>query len=195
MQGFLPRLKEHILNRFEPKSAESPGERPACPDQHNSIFFKCNRIYHHNLAKFNYTAYDVRRAQDVVNPKTPHCNIMLLQDDDSHGGHYRHAKVIGIHHVNVVRATNIYESHRIEFLFVHWYESVQTHAWSTCTLGRVHFQPLENENAFGFVDPSVVLRACHIIPAFSRGQRNPGECGISTLAGDKHDWHEYYVNR
>jgi hypothetical protein len=72
---------------------------------------------------------------------------------------------------------------------------VQDHTWDTCTLGRVHFRPLADQNAFGFVDPGVVLRACHIIPAFSRHQRNPGECGISPLAGDKHDWPEYYVNR
>jgi hypothetical protein len=122
---------------------------------------------------------------------------MLLKhpNDDEHGGEYRYAKVIGIHHVNVVRLANVYESRRIEFLFVRWYESVQDHAWDACTLGRVHFRPLINENAFGFVDPGVVLRACHIVPAFSRRQRNPGECGVSPLAGDKNDWHEYYVNR
>ncbi|KAG2345692.1 hypothetical protein BDR05DRAFT_974997 [Suillus weaverae] len=156
--------------------------------------FKHNQIYHHNIARFNYTTYNVQRAQDVVNPRTPHCNIMLLQDDDSQGGHYRYAKVIGIHHINVVRAANVYESHRIEFLFVHWYEPVQTHTWSTCTLGRVHFWPLESQDAFSFVDPTNVLRACHIIPAFSQGQHNPDECGISTLAGDKHNWHKYYIN-
>ncbi|KAG1748520.1 hypothetical protein EDD22DRAFT_958151 [Suillus occidentalis] len=49
-------------------------------------------------------------------------------------------------------------------------------------------------NAFGFVDPAIVLRACHIIPAFSRGQQNPNECGLSPLAGDKNDWYEYYIN-
>jgi hypothetical protein len=89
---------------------------------------------------------------------------------------------------------SIYESHRVEFLFVRWYESVQNHSWDAHTLGRVKFLPLESQNAFGFVDPGVVLRACHIIPAFSRGQRNPND-GISPLAGDKNDWHEYYINR
>ncbi|KAG1721499.1 uncharacterized protein EDB91DRAFT_1088421 [Suillus paluster] len=54
--------------------------------------------------------------------------------------------------------------------------------------------PLANRHAFGFVDPAVVLRACHIILAFLQGQCNPSECGISTVAGDEHDWHEYYVN-
>lgn len=119
----------------------------------------------------------------------------MLLANRSDDGHYLYAKVIGIHHVNIVRVANVYESHQFEFLLVRWYESVQIHAWDSHTLGRVRFRPLAHQNAFGFVDPGMVLRACHIIPAFSQGQRNPGESGISPLAGDKHDWHEYYVNR
>ncbi|KAG2031596.1 hypothetical protein BDR03DRAFT_875686, partial [Suillus americanus] len=106
-----------------------------------------------------------------------------------------YTKVISIHHVNVVCTANMYESCHIEFLLVRWYESVQSHTWDTHTLGCIHFRPLENQNAFGFMDPRVILRACHIIPAFARGQRNPGECGISPLAGDKLNWCEYYINR
>ncbi|KIK34655.1 hypothetical protein CY34DRAFT_97579 [Suillus luteus UH-Slu-Lm8-n1] len=193
MQNFLPGLKDHILDRLELETTQSPAERSAHPDQHNSILFKRNRIYHHNLARFNYTTYDVRRAQDVINPRTQHCNIMLLADC-SDDGHYLYAKVIGIHHVNIVCVANVYESHRFEFLFVRWYELVQIHSWDSHTLGRVRFRPLAHKDAFGFVDPGMVLRACHIILAFSQGQRNPGECGISPLVGDKHDWHEYCVN-
>src|ERR1700728_4093607 len=44
----------------------------------DSVFFKNDRIYCHKLARFNYTTYDVRRAQDVINPMTSHCNILLL---------------------------------------------------------------------------------------------------------------------
>lgn len=97
-------MKEHILSRLEPEIAESPAEILAGSDQHNSILFKRNRLYHHNLVRFNYTTYDVCRAQDVVNPRTAHCNIMLLKncDDDGHSGKYCYAKVIGIHHANVV---------------------------------------------------------------------------------------------
>jgi hypothetical protein len=187
-------LKDYILDCLKPEEIS-----PRFELERDSIFFKRNRIYHHNLARFNYTTYDVRRDQDVINPRTPHCNIMLLQGHDDHGdddlkGNYRYAKVIGIHHVNVVHVGNVYESRRIEFLFVRWYEHVQKHAWETRTLGRIRFMPLANPDAFGFVDPAVVLRACHIIPAFARGQRNPSERGLSPLAGDKHDWQEYYVN-
>ncbi|KAG1869339.1 hypothetical protein DFJ58DRAFT_653521, partial [Suillus subalutaceus] len=134
------------------------------------------------------------RAQDVINPKTPHCNVMLLQHGDGHDDKYCHARVLGIHHINVIHSGNMYESCRIDFLFVWWYELTQSHAWETHALGRVHFLPLSNPNAFGFMDPGAALRACHIILAFSHGWRNLN-CGISPLSGDKHDWLEYYINR
>ncbi|KAG1881540.1 hypothetical protein C8R48DRAFT_587375 [Suillus tomentosus] len=194
IKDFLPQLKEHIVCRLRSEIAEPPMESP--PEQHN-ILFRRNQIYHHNLARFNYTTYDVRRAQDVVNPRTPHCNIMLLKHDRIDGereDNYLYAKVIGIHHVNVVLSANMHESRRIEFLLVRWYESVQSHTWDTGGLGRVHFRPLQSPMAFGFIDPGVVLRGCHVIPAFSRDQHNPGERGISPLAGDRYDWHEYYIN-
>ncbi|KAG2059281.1 hypothetical protein BDR06DRAFT_979903 [Suillus hirtellus] len=132
--------------------------------------------------------------EHVINPRTPHCNVMLLQHGDGDDGDYRYAKVLGVHHVNVVCAENVYEARQVEFLFVQWYESVQSHTWEMHALGHVHFLPLENPNAFGFVNPGDVLRACHIIPAFSQGQHNP-DVGISPLGGDKHDWKEYYINR
>ncbi|KAG2740831.1 hypothetical protein P692DRAFT_20689050, partial [Suillus brevipes Sb2] len=97
MKDFLPRLKDHILDRLEPGHTSAHLDR-----ERDSILFKRNRLYHHNLAKFNYTTYDVRRAQDTV--------------------------------------------------------------------------------------------ACHIIPTFSRGQRSPDGNGLSPLAKDKDDWHEYYIN-
>ncbi|KAG2129681.1 uncharacterized protein EDB93DRAFT_1095336, partial [Suillus bovinus] len=81
-----------------------------------------------------------------------------------------------------------------EFLFVRWYESVQDHAWEMHTLCHICFLPLVNSDVFGSVDPGAVLKACHIIPAFSQGQCNSND-GISLIAGDKHDWQEYYINR
>ncbi|KAG1763201.1 hypothetical protein EV702DRAFT_983023 [Suillus placidus] len=165
-QDFLPQLKDYILDCLELL------EKSACvTNERDSILFKHNRIYHHNIVRFNYTTYDVRRDQDVINLKTPHCNIMLLKHhDDDHDGKFRYAKVLGIHHVNVVCAGNVYESRQLEFLYVWWYEPSASSAdllYPQCTLCRVHFVPLANQNAFDFIDPGVVLWSCHIIPAFS----------------------------
>ena len=55
--------------------------------------------------RLNYTMYDVRWAQDIVNLSTSHCNIMLLADHadgmDGLSQHpYIYTHVLGIFHVN-----------------------------------------------------------------------------------------------
>jgi hypothetical protein len=59
--------------------------------EHDFIFLQNDRIYRHKLARFNYTTYDVRRAQDVTNPDTSHCDIMMLAkrnaENDSESDH------------------------------------------------------------------------------------------------------------
>jgi len=50
--------------------------------EHDGIHFKSNHMYKHNIIRINYTSYDVRRAQDVINPKTNHQNVMILSPQD-----------------------------------------------------------------------------------------------------------------
>ncbi|KAG1775826.1 hypothetical protein EV702DRAFT_972611, partial [Suillus placidus] len=47
---------------------------------------------------------------------------------------------------------------------------------------------------FGFVDPSDILRGCHIIPQFSQGLWHLDGKGVSNCAQDKLDWRCYYIN-
>lgn len=171
-------------------------------------------MYSHRIVRFNYTTYDVRRAQDVVNPGTPHCNIMLLKthtddspDDpepepeeaqDTHP--FLYARVIGIYHVNVIYTgpgmVN-YNPTRFDFLWVRWYTHVPS-SRSPYRLDQLKFPPMSGqlEDAFGFVDPADVLRSCHIIPAFCHGPcREDGEEGISEWARDSEDAKAYYVGR
>jgi hypothetical protein len=73
-----------------------------------SIFFKHDRIYTHNIARVNYTTYDVRRAQDVFNPATSHCNMTVLAgmldvgQDPNIVYPFGYAQVLGIYHANIV---------------------------------------------------------------------------------------------
>ena len=170
------------------------------------VYIAADHLYKHNLMHINYTTYDVRRAQDIVNPSTFHCNIMLLADHapsnavSSHSRHpYIYARVLGIFHVN---ATYVgpgmadYHSRRIDVLWARWYQHLEESAgWDTATLDRVCFPPMADEHAFGFIDPDDVLRGCHIVPQFSRGLRYPDGAGISRCAQDASDWHFYYVKR
>ncbi|KAG2081537.1 uncharacterized protein F5147DRAFT_749117 [Suillus discolor] len=60
-------------------------------------------MYHHNIIRVNYTTYNVYRTQDVINPCTSHCNIMVLHpnnDMEPQDHRFSYGKVLGIYHVN-----------------------------------------------------------------------------------------------
>lgn len=207
-QNFLPKLKRHLLPRVltalqsqtsSSQSSDPVGDQSAYDP--NTVLFKHDRMYQHNLARFNYTSYDVRRSEDVVNASTPHHNIMVLSDEsDSTTSHpFKYAQVLGIYHTNVVYVGPgmvDYQPRRMEFLWVRWYESTGMRAgWRNHRLDRIRFPPMSTDDAFGFVDPTDVLRACHIIPAFAKGRLHVDGVGLSWCTQDSSDWVEYYVNR
>ncbi|KIM53916.1 hypothetical protein SCLCIDRAFT_57625, partial [Scleroderma citrinum Foug A] len=54
-----------------------------------------------------------------------------------------------------------------------------------------------SSDAFGFLDPSLVLHACHLIPAFAKGRTDsllPCSPSVVRENGDLDDWTAYYVN-
>lgn len=86
----------------------------------------------------------------------------------------------------------------MEFLWVCWF--CMNPEWSrgpsTLCLNWVGYIPEHDESgAFGFVDPSHVLRACHLILAFNLGKTNT-LLSYSTMR-DFHngDWTNYYIMR
>jgi hypothetical protein len=94
-------------------------------------------------------------------------------------------------------ATIPFPDQRLDFLWVRWYEVDDSGAsgWGAKHLDRVHFPPLDDEHAFGFVNPEDVLRGCHIIPNFAKGKRHADGVDISRCAGNSSDYHSYYVGR
>jgi hypothetical protein len=63
-------------------------------------------------------------------------------------------------------------------------------------LPKVGFVP-DSPTAFGFLDPSLVLRACHLIPAFADGRTDDLLRHGPTAArpcGEVNDWTAFYVN-
>ncbi|KAF8956820.1 hypothetical protein BDZ97DRAFT_1763402 [Flammula alnicola] len=115
-KNFTKHLQEHLLPRIHTRleiMEEIVGSlaTSAVKGAQNSVLIKDNRIYEHKLARFYHTTYVVRRSEDVINPRTSHCNIMLLSDLkpgdasclDSTATHpYLYGRVIGIYHVNAV---------------------------------------------------------------------------------------------
>jgi hypothetical protein len=200
VQDFLPKLKRHLLNRIL-LTLDIEDQTNCSP---TSVLIKHDRLYSHNIMRINYTTYDVRRRQDTVSPSTSHCNVMVLANRDDHQGlnfhPFRYARVLGIYHANVVYVgpgMTGYEPRRMEFLWVRWYhlEPTNSTGWSAHKLDRIRFPPIAEDDSFGFIDPSDVLRSCHIIPAFACKKVHEDNKGLSRCARDLLDWVSYYVNR
>jgi hypothetical protein len=149
-------------------------------------------MYKHEVLRINYTTYDLRRAQDSINMRT-HPYIMTLghedEEDDTKWHPYWYAKVLGIFHVNV-RLFGRMETERIEFLWVHWFGRDPDHkgGFDTRRLHRIGLTDSEDSSSYGFLSPSDVLRAVHLIPAFSPNLKN------QEADDDDTDLEFYYVS-
>jgi hypothetical protein len=208
-QNFTSKLKRHLHLRIlasVSKSGQSQlprdgsGANADAEFDPNTIVFRQDRMYRHNITRINYTTYDVQRSQDVINPSTSHCNIMVLASGDSPSDHkFGYARVLGIYHANVVYTGHgmiNFEPRRMEFLWVRWYKGVElSNDWGSRKLDSIHFPAITDDSSFGFVDPCDVLRGCHIIPSFARGQVHENDKGLSRCARDTSDWKKYWVNR
>lgn len=103
---------------------------PEACDADAVLVFKHDRLYKHCIMRLNYTSYDVRRSQDVVNPHSSQCNIVVLcnsDDDASHTPPFCYGRIIGTYHVNTIyvgAGKPNYASHQMEFLWVRWYDEV-----------------------------------------------------------------------
>ena len=155
-----------------------------------------NRIYRHKVLRVNYTTYNTRRAQDSLNPRT-HSDIMVLSRDDEHP--YWYARIIGIFHAIVVHKgpkSKSPEPKMMEFLFVRWFsiDCDNVGGWRAQKLHQIGF--VEGETAFGFIDPTDVIRAIHLIPRFSQGRtKDLLDHSIARSALEKdEDWVRYYIN-
>jgi len=109
-------------------------------------------------------------------------------------------RVLGVYRANVVYTgpgMHDYGARRLEFLWVRWYQVVDPDisGWSSSRLDSVRFPPMNEEDAFGFVDPKDALRTCHIIPNFAKGKRYADGAGVSRCAKDAGDYCQYYIGR
>ena len=144
------------------------------------LFISNDRIYKHNRMHINYTTYDLRREQDIINPNTDRSNIMCLRHRDSDEGpmqaedRFVYGRVLGIYHVNVIYGgPGSFDllPRRLDFLWVRWYDRVGNSGSAIkLELERLRFAPISDPAAFVFLDPDSVLRASHIIPRFSEGR-------------------------
>jgi hypothetical protein len=168
-QGFIPRLKDHLLARLR-NLAYDRDEHEFSDADRALVLFTDNKIYHHSILRVNYTTYDLRREQDTINPRT-RANIMVLSHEDEKIHPYWYARVIGIFHVNVEYRQDDTRTYscptRMDFLFVRWFQRDGSAAgWAAKRLQRLEFFDEDSPDAYGFLDPDSVIRGVHLIPSF-----------------------------
>lgn len=172
------------------------------PAQRNSVHIINNRIYRHKVLRVNYTTYDLRRAQDSLNPRTQADVMVLAHEDESENPHpYWYAQIIGVFHVMVRHTGPESQSsvpQRMDLLWVHWLGRDMTYpsGWAAKRLPCVGFLNDDNPSAFGFIDPRHVIHGVHLIPAFAYGcsQLIPST-SVGRLMEDRaYDWNYFYVN-
>ncbi|KAG1808227.1 uncharacterized protein BJ212DRAFT_1485167 [Suillus subaureus] len=119
--------------------------------------------------QINYTIYDVHRDQDTLKPGYGGVVMTLSREHDGDTHPFWYAQVLGAFTIQVLHVGPDVHNHSpqsMEFLWVRWFGVVPCYHWSIREghLPKVGFIP-DSPSAFGFLDPSVVLRACHLIPA------------------------------
>ena len=107
-----------------------------------------------------------------VNPHT-HPDIMVLSHEDNPQAHpYWYTQVLGIFHLRVLHLDPSAMNHLVqhmEVLWVWWFGLVSGHQFraKVAWLPKIRFVPDTDPQAFGFLDPSLVIHGCYPIPAFS----------------------------
>jgi len=137
-----------------------------------------------------------------MNPRT-HCNVMVVSQETGPNAHpYWYARVLGVFHAQVMHigpeAQNRSIQH-MEFLWVRWFGVEPSYRWGfkAACLPKIGFVPDADSSAFGFLDPSLVIRGCHLVPSFADGCTaellHTSTPTAVRLPEDIDDWAKYYV--
>ena len=139
----------------------------------------------------------MRRDQDSINPRT-HADIMVLAPEDHHDSHpFLYARVCGIFHAYVQYGQGQAYT-KMEFLWVRWFERDVSFpcGFEARRLPMIKFMHAKREGAFGFLDPALVIRGSHIIPAFEWDTTTDlmGPSRMRRPADGDEDWAYHIVN-
>ncbi|RPD56887.1 hypothetical protein L227DRAFT_587910 [Lentinus tigrinus ALCF2SS1-6] len=195
-ERFVYKVKAHIYERLT-------GQEPQTRDHVVQVRIRSDALHLHKRVRLNYTTYDMRRAQDSINPTT-HSDVMMLAPPDEASIHpYVYARVLSVFHVKAYIAgyggSADSEEQLLHILWVRWFELDNTApgGFSTHRLHRLRFAHVD-EDAFGFISPSRLLRGAHLIPAFAHGRSDSTLPGSSIARRDSdgeedQDWNYHYV--
>ncbi|KAG1809307.1 uncharacterized protein BJ212DRAFT_1279578, partial [Suillus subaureus] len=151
--------------------------------------------------QINYTTYDIRHNQDTLTPGCG-CTVMMLSREQGTNPHpFWYAQVLGAFCIQILHIgpeARDCSLQLMEFLWVWWLGVVPHYRWGfkEGQLLKVRFIP-DSPGSFSFLNPSLVLRACHLIPAFADGCTDELLRHGPTVAqpfGELTNWAAFYVN-
>lgn len=136
---------------------------------------------------------------------------MVLSHEDNDGTNaswhpYWYGRIIGMYHT-VVHFAGL-DSHpdiepglrQMEFLHMRWFghDYDYNSGWKAKRLPRIGFLDSNDDAAFGFVDPSYVVRSVHLMPAFAEGRSENLPPAFARYQSDidkdgPNDWEYYHV--
>jgi hypothetical protein len=153
-----------------------------------------NCMYKHEAIHINFTTYDMCCKQDSINIHS-HPYVMTLaheNEEDKNNWHpYWYAKVLRIFHVNI-RLSDSSETEKMDFLWVHWFGQDPDYrgGLEAHHLHHVGLMDPRDPSSYSFLNPSNMLRAVHLIPAFLTGRL----ASDPEADEDNMDWEFYYMS-
>lgn len=203
LQNFLYKLRVHLLSRLLDKGLDGDDPCLFTDEERNSLRIVNNTIYSARQLSVHYTTYDVRRDRDVINT-TGHPYVMLRSPEAGAGTHpYWYAQVIGIYHACVSTthpAASKHSAQRMEFVWVRWLGAEPGHRSGSkvARLPKIGFVEATDKDAFGFLDPDLIIRGSHLIPDFHSGRTSQlmlhNGPTVARRPDEKDDWMNLYVN-
>ncbi|KAG2345174.1 hypothetical protein BDR05DRAFT_843809, partial [Suillus weaverae] len=122
---------------------------------------------------------------------------MVLSGESSPSHPYWYARVLGIYHVDTWLQGET-KQQNLEILHVRWLAPLMSYksAIQRTRLPKLVFVKESDYDAFGFLNPTQVIRGTHLIPTFILGHGSSSLHHGTSLArpnGELDDWEAYYV--
>ena len=120
--------------------------------------------------RVNYTKYDMRRDQDLVNARN-HADVMMYAPEGSDHP-YLYARVLSVFHVQaflLAPGMTRVVPQRLQVCWVRWFDldADAPGGFMALRLYQLKWAHVD-DGAFDFVDPDNILRGCHLIPKWTR---------------------------
>ena len=200
------KLKDHILGRLLKREFDGDTYGELTDQDRNSVRISGERLYRCKTFRVNYTTYDIQRDGDTINPRT-YPDIMVKSPETGPEAQpcQWYARVIGIFHAMVSSSHAGVEEkslRHMDFLWVRWFgvePGRYRHGFQYALLPKFGFVESTDDYAFTFLDPALVIRGVHMVPAFSGGRTSALLPATKSLARvlnpeDEDDWVNFYVN-